>query len=44
VPCGADRALIQVGRAIVEVTVPGHPQDARELAQAVVARLKPAYG
>jgi outer membrane protein assembly factor BamB len=41
---GADRALIQVGRAIVEVTVPGHPQDARELAQAVVARLKPAYG
>lgn len=40
ITAGLDRALIQVGRAIVEITVPGHPQDARELMPAVTAHLK----
>lgn len=41
---GADRALIVAGRAIVELTVPGHPADARKLASIVAARLNATYG
>jgi outer membrane protein assembly factor BamB len=36
---GVDRALVAAGPAIVEVTVPGSPQDARRLAPVVAARL-----
>jgi len=41
---GADRALVVAGRAIVEVTVPGNPGDARRLAPIVAARLQAIYG
>ena len=41
---GVDQALIAAGRAIVTVTVPGHPGDARRLAPLVAARLRAAYG
>ncbi|MEV5708987.1 hypothetical protein [Actinoallomurus sp. NPDC052274] len=39
-----DRAMITGGRAIVWLTVPGHPEDARRLAPIVAARLNAAYG
>ncbi|MCO5993323.1 outer membrane protein assembly factor BamB family protein [Actinoallomurus rhizosphaericola] len=39
-----DRAMIVGGRAIVWLTVPGHPEDARRLAPIVAARLSNAYG
>ncbi|GAA4616435.1 hypothetical protein GCM10023195_73120 [Actinoallomurus liliacearum] len=39
-----DRAMIIGGRAIVWLTVPGHPEDARRLAPIVAARLNAAYG
>jgi outer membrane protein assembly factor BamB len=41
---GVDRALIAAGRAIVTVTVPGSPADARRLAPVVAARLRASYG
>src|SRR5262249_50847138 len=41
---GFDAALIVAGRAIVKVTVPGHPEDARRLAPLIAARLRAVYG
>jgi outer membrane protein assembly factor BamB len=44
IEAGVDQALIVAGRAIVTVTVPGHPDDARKLAPLIAARLRTSTG